>query len=117
MIYLKFGFYIPAFAAHLSAWLAPKCYLALSALIESVLSCLGGPAAFLSSVSKVPLHPPPTSFTPSSRCAYLFVLGELGCCSERRGEERRGPAGPTEGHRLPLASCKVERAAVGGDPL
>lgn len=85
VIYLKVGFYIPAFTAHLSAWLAPKCFLALSVLIESVLSCLGGPAAFLASVSKVPPAPVPPP-RPSTRCAYLFVLGLLRSCSERRGE-------------------------------
>lgn len=116
VIYLKVGFYIPAFTAHLSALLAPKCFLALSVLIESVLSCLGGPAAFLASVSKVPPAPapPPPSPTP------LYPLCLSVCARFARlllREERRGPAGPPERHRLPLASSKVERAAVGGDPL
>lgn len=112
VIYRKVGFYIPAFTAHLSAWLAPKCFLALSVLIESVLSCLEGPAAFLASVSKVPPAPAPT--TP------LYPLCLSVCARFARlllREERRGPAKPLEGHRLPLASSKVERFAVGGDPL
>lgn len=90
VIYLKVGFYIPAFTAHLSAWLAPKCFLALSVLIESVLSCLGGPAAFLASVSKVPPAPapPPPPLPDPPLPAVLICLCSVCSAPAPRGEER-----------------------------
>lgn len=94
MIYLKVGFYIPAFTAHLSAWLSPKCFLALSVLIESVLSCLGGPAVFLAFVSKVPpapAPPPPHTHThPTAPPAVLICLCSVRSAPAPRGAKGRG---------------------------
>lgn len=92
--------------APLSAWLAPKHFLTLSVLIESMLSCLVATAFTLS--QKCP-------FTlPASPLIHLLCLSVCALFTQLpvlvpSTTQRISPVSrwrPPEGHRLPLASAK-----------
>lgn len=92
--------------ARLSAWLAPKHFLTLSVLIESMLSCLVATAFALS--QKCP-------FTlPASPLIHLLCLSVCALFAQLPvlvpgTTQRISPVSrwrPPEGHRLPPASAK-----------